>query len=415
MEKVLFIEDSPIVQKILKHLTQLLRGGMEPVYASSYEQAKQKVEKYKGQLFACLADLSLPDAPNGEVVDMLLKEHIPTIVLTGTFNEEVQGKLLEKGVVDYVLKETRTSYEYAINQLNRLIENKGTKVIVAEDSRPALNHVKRLLQLHLFQVFCATNGVEALEHLEKNPDVELVITDFNMPEMDGFKLVQNIRQKYERNDLMILGLSANDQKGLSARFIKNGADDFLAKPFSSEEFNCRVMRILDSLKMMKRLEKAAYQDFLTKIPNRRWIYEKAEVFYKTAKNKNANLAVALIDIDHFKSINDRYGHEAGDLILEFFAGELEQEFSRYLYARTGGEEFMLILPGVDNGTAFEKLDSFRRQIAMQYIDYHGEEISFSFTAGVTNQLSESLSVQIGIADSMLIQGKHSGRNMVITD
>ena len=119
MKRILVVEDSQLVTKIVRHVVKLDQG-LEAVYASSFAEAKDQLKHFDGQLFAALADLNLPDAPDGEVVDLMLAEGIPTIVLTGSYDEERREKILAKGIVDYVVKEGRYSYEYAIGVVHRL-------------------------------------------------------------------------------------------------------------------------------------------------------------------------------------------------------------------------------------------------------------------------------------------------------
>jgi len=226
MKKVLVVEDSVMVMKVLTHV--LSRSDQVlPVYAKSFSEAKARVESGEHEFFAALVDLSLPDAPDGEVVDYTLGLDIPTIVLTGSFDEKRRADLLNKGIVDYVTKEGRYSYQYALGVLHRLIKNQRVKVLVVDDSSTARKFVSQMLRLHLYPVFEAEDGVEAIKVLLANPDIKILITDYHMPRMDGFELVKNIRVKYEKSDLIIVGLSSEGDGTLSAKFIKHGANDFL--------------------------------------------------------------------------------------------------------------------------------------------------------------------------------------------
>ncbi len=413
--KVLIVEDSSVILKILKHLAKQSLE-LEPIFATSMAEAQSLYNAHKDELFAGIIDLALPDAPNGEMVEFLLSENFPVVVLTGSYDEEKRELLVKQGVVDYVVKESRYSYRYAINMLNRLYKNQNIKVLVVEDSKQYRKHISRLLSAHKYQVFEAENGLEALRQLENNTDIKMVITDYNMPEMDGFELVQSIRKQYEKSDMIIIGLSGENGGLLSIKFIKNGADDFLNKPFQQEEFYCRISNNIESLEQLHKIQDQANRDYLTSLYNRRYFCDQGEQLLKQANSTNTELAMVAIDIDFFKSVNDEYGHEAGDEVLRFFAAELDKLLGRFLVARIGGEEFCVIVSGLSNDKVISLIDGFKRHIAAQVIDVTDEDIvRISFSAGITNIKLDNINAMLNCADEYLYRAKEAGRNMVIGD
>lgn len=416
MKKVLIVEDSTTVTKILKHLVTQ-HPTIQPYFAGSLAESKELYLEHKEDLFAAVIDLNLPDAPNGETVDYYLAKEIPVIVLTANYQEEKREQLLEKGIVDYIIKESRYSYNYALNLIHRLEKNQHIKILVAEDSRPTRAFIRALLEKHLYQVLEASNGLEALNVLKDNPDIKLLITDYHMPEMDGFELVRAIRQNVDKSDLVIIGLSGESKGTLSAKFIKNGANDFLQKPFYHEELYCRVMHNIEELELIAQIRDSANRDFLTGLHNRRYFFEQGQSIYKAASKNGSPLAIAMIDVDHFKDINDSYGHEGGDKVLVFLAEELQQAFSRFVLARMGGEEFAVLMPGLNNEQAFTLLDKFRSLFGNMSIDIGPDEepIHITLSTGVTNFLHDNMDQQLHYADQLLYRAKEAGRNMVVGD
>lgn len=413
--KVLIVEDSAVILKILKHLAKQ-ELMLEAIFATSMQEAKALYQQHKDQLFAGIIDLALPDAPNGELVEFLLEEKFPVVVLTGSYDETRRESLVKQGVVDYVVKESRYSYHYAVNMLNRLYKNQAIQVLVVEDSKQYRKHITRLLTAHKYQVIEAEHGLQAMARLEQYPDVKMVITDYNMPEMDGFELVQAIRRRHEKDNMIIIGLSGEDGGLLSIKFIKNGANDFLNKPFQQEEFYCRITNNIESLEQLQKIQDQANRDYLTGLYNRRYFCEQGEQLLAQANKDNSELAVAMLDIDFFKQVNDEYGHEAGDEVLKFLAREVEQHLGRFLIARMGGEEFGLVLAGLDNAKANNLLDSFRTHINSRIIDVNEEDIlRISFSGGVTNIKADSLNSMLSQADEYLYRAKEAGRNMIIAD
>lgn len=413
--KVLIVEDSAVILRILKHIAkQTLQ--LEALFATSMAEAKEVYEEHKGELFAGIIDLALPDAPNGELVNFLLEEGFPVVVFTGSYDEQRREDLVKKGVVDYVVKESRYSYRYAINMMNRLYKNQNIQVLVVEDSKQYRKHIVRLLTAHKYQVLEADNGLVALEQLKRYPDTKLVITDYNMPEMDGFELVQAIRHQHEKSDMIIIGLSGEDGGLLSIKFIKNGADDFLNKPFQQEEFYCRITNNIESLEQLQRIQDQANRDYLTGLYNRRYYCAQGDDLLKQAQQTNTELSVVMIDIDYFKSVNDEYGHEAGDEVLVYFSRALENILGRFLIARIGGEEFSIIVPGLGNDKVVNLIDSFKKHIGSQIIDVSGDNIlRISFSAGVSSIKTERINDMLNKADEYLLHAKQAGRNMVVGD
>lgn len=413
--KVLIVEDSSVILKILKHLAKQSLE-LEPVFATSMADAQALYSEHKESLFAGIIDLALPDAPNGEMVDFLLQESFPVVVLTGSYDEERRESLVKKGVVDYVLKESRYSYRYAINMINRLFKNQQIQVLVVEDSKQYRKHIVRLLSAHKYQVLEADDGLQALAQLEKHRDVKMVITDYNMPNMDGFELVQSIRRQYEKSDMIIIGLSGEDGGLLSIKFIKNGADDFLNKPFQQEEFYCRITNNIESLEQLHKIQDQANRDYLTSLYNRRYFCEQGELLLKHAKSTGTEIALVVIDLDYFKSVNDEYGHEAGDEVLRFFSSELTNILGRFLIARVGGEEFCVIVSGLVNAKVVSLIDGFKQHLASQIVDVTDEDIlRISFSAGITNKKLDNLNTMLNLADEYLYRAKEAGRNMVVGD
>lgn len=417
MKTILIVEDSATVTKILKHLVKQ-HPNIKALFAGTLAESESLYQQYKDEIFAVIVDLNLPDAPNGESVDLFLGKGLPVIVLTADYSEERREKLLEKGIVDYVIKESRYSYNYALGLIPRLEKNQNIKILIAEDSRTTRVFIKSLLERHLYQVLESGNGIEALDRLKENPDVKLLITDYNMPEMDGFELVRALRHNVDKSDLIIIGLSAEGQGSLSAKFIKNGANDFLQKPFFHEELYCRVMHNIEELELLETIKDAANRDYLTGLHNRRYYFNNGNILHQAAAENNSPLAVAILSVDQFKSINDNYGHEMGDRVLVFLAEELSLAFSRFLVARTGGEEFSIMMPGLNNEQAFTLLDKFRELLATMVIDVDSgdeEPLNFSVSAGITNLLHDSLDQQLYYADQLMYRAKEAGRNMVVCD
>ena len=249
---LLIVEDSLVQSKIICQRFESMTR-FELLAAHSMAEVKQLAEEHKDSLFAAVVDLNLPDAPNGEAVDLCLSMGVPSIVLAASFDETLRKKLLEKHVVDYFLKGSIDDLEPLIAAVERLYRNYDVKALVVDDSTTQRGVVKRMLAVQCIGCLEAADGVAALEVLAKEPDIRLIITDFNMPRMDGIELVQEVRKKHRISQLAVIGLSSVGSGPLTAQFLKNGANDFLTKPFEAEEFYWRVNQTLNILDVMQEL------------------------------------------------------------------------------------------------------------------------------------------------------------------
>ncbi|KIP99537.1 MULTISPECIES: diguanylate cyclase [Pseudomonas] len=405
MRNILVIEDSPLVLKILEHLFRQ-ETDLQPVFCASLAEAEVMLETSAELFFAAIVDLHLPDAPDGESVDLVMRYALPCIVLSGSYNEKRRDDLLLKGVVDYVLKESQHSYEYAFRLLHRLESNSQVKILVAEDSEATRHFIRHVLAPHRYQIIDASDGEEALRILKEQPDIDLLVVDHSMPGISGFELVKLLRQKMKRNELIILGLSADTKGSLSAMFIKHGADDFLRKPFCPEELNCRVISTLERRDLMRALKQAAQFDALTGLNNRRAFYEQGIQQFQLAQRSGRDLSVAMLDMDFFKQINDEHGHASGDAALVAFTRALSAAFPDALLGRLGGEEFAMV--SQQNAEQLSQaLDRLREQCAQ--LKYAIGAPPLSFSAGVYHGAPDDLESLLHLADQQLYQAKRQGR------
>jgi diguanylate cyclase (GGDEF)-like protein len=412
--KVLIVEDSPIVAKILLHIAKQ-ELNFEVLLASTFAEARQICEQQREDIFAALVDLNLPDAPDGEVVDYTLEQKIPTIVLTGSFDDKRREKLLSKGIVDYVTKEGRYSYKYAIKAVNRLEKNQFVKVLVVEDSKVMRKHIVNLLSRHQFEIYQAVDGIDAIKVILQHPDIRLLITDYNMPNMDGFELVKNLRCKYEKFDLIIIGLSAAGESNLSAKLIKTGANDFLSKPFNPEEFYCRINHNIEALDLVGQIRDSANRDYVSGLYSRRYFFEQSEPLYATAHANSSPLSLAIISIDDFKQVNDSLGPEIGDQVLKQFSQVLEKSLSRFLVARSSGKEFYILMAGLSNDKAITLIDHVRAVVASESFSHQEKKIGITFSAGVSSQLGERIGDQAAVDENCLLRAKQAGKDVVMGD
>ncbi|MHA2771799.1 diguanylate cyclase [Vibrio harveyi] len=400
--KILVVEDSRAFNNYLQQI--LNQAGYEVLAAESYAEA-QSILTSQPELLCAVLDYCLPDAQDGEIIDLVLSHQQKVIVLTAMLQDDAREKMLAKGVLDYILKDSMASVSYLLPLIKRLTNNQQHKCLVVDDSMTVRRHVVQLLEHQYIQTLQAENGQQAIEVIEQNPDITLVLTDHDMPIKDGITMIRELRQKLDKNQLAILGISGSDDHSMTARFLKAGANDFLYKPFNQEEFFCRVHQILDMKEATTDLFRMANQDSLTGLWNRRFL------FGQTCDNDEQR-NIAMLDIDFFKKVNDNYGHDGGDAALVMVANILKIYFPDDVIARFGGEEFCIQAYGSYDDFV-TRLEQMRQRVEKTLIPYQDDQIQVTISVGVSN-IKGNLDQQIKVADDRLYQAKGNGRNQTVS-
>ncbi len=411
MNRILIVEDNKTLAKLLaKKIESALDFKVDVAYQLS--EAKLFLHKYK--YFVTLLDINLPDAPNGEVVDYVLNKDQHAIVLSGNIDKEFRKKMLKKNIIDYINKGGVDDINYIINTIHRLKENQKHKVLVVDDSMVFRKQMSGFLENLFYKVYTVAHGEEAIGMLETHPDISLMITDYNMPVMNGLELVHQVRKDRSKNDLCIIAISSNNDDEINALFLKQGANDYINKPFSKEEFSCRVNNSIEALENIQTVTNHANRDFLTGLYNRRYFFDHINEYIENEEH-GEKFAVAMIDIDNFKKINDTYGHDTGDKVIIHLADVLMSNTNyRDVVSRFGGEEFCVVLKNINRFSAVEIFDRLRREVesSVVYSDKK-EPIRFTISIGVSLYSEDGLEETINKADMMLYKAKNAGKNQVL--
>lgn len=414
MEKVLIVEDTSFFGLMIKNALKT-KTRFEGVWVRGMSEAVEVLNTTDHPFFAAILDFNLHDAPHGEIIDEVVARKIPAIVFTSDLSEEVRELIWSKRVADYALKDDSQSLNYIVNVLKRIKKNRRIKTLVVDDSMLFRTVLGDLLKIHCYTVFNACNGVEALDVLAKHPDIKLVVTDFSMPEMDGFTLTRKIRERYTKNELAIIGISSEGNNLLPAQFIKSGANDFIIKQsFLTEEFYTRITQNIENLEHIETLKDASIKDFLTGLYNRRYFFDVGQKLFAKAVRDKAMLGCAMVDIDYFKKVNDTYGHEAGDLAICHVTSILKNRMRETdIVARMGGEEFCILAVNMNLETAGKLFEELRRRIEESPVDIGGDYINVTVSIGVATTLTKRLDDMVNQADALLYNAKENGRNRVV--
>ena len=415
LERILIVEDNKTLAKLI---AKKIKGALdiEVDVAFSLAEAKLFLARYK--YFITLLDINLPDAPNGEVVDYAISKKNHVIVLSANIDKDFRKKMLQKSIIDYVNKGGTGDIDYIIHTIKRLQKNRSHKVLVVDDAMMFRKQMQGILENLFFNVITVAHGEEALGMLQVKPDISLVLTDYNMPVMDGLELTHEIRKTYSKDELSILALSGNEDDEVTALFLKHGANDYIKKPFSKEEFSVRVNNTIEALENIQTIMNYASRDYLTGLYNRRYFFQSMQEYVEDVKESGEKFAVAMLDIDHFKKINDTYGHDIGDKVIVTLADILRSSTNpRDVVARFGGEEFCIVLKNINRYSALDILERIRETVATYSVDVGKENfINFTISIGaVLHKEEDELEESINEADMCLYKAKNSGRNCVVFD
>jgi len=409
-DRLLVVDDSRAIGIAVTRSLQTI-ATLPVDYADSLQACEVLLSEHPGRYRVAVVDLNLPDAPDGQAVDLVLGNGIATIVLTGMIDASLHARIGSKAIVDYVVKQNPGAIETVQRDVRRVLRNADRKALVVDDSGSYRAYLRSILQIQRLHVLEAANGREALALLEREPDVSLMITDYEMPEMDGVHLTASLRNRFSSSELAVVGISGSDDSFLGVRFLKAGANDLVRKPFLLEEFVGRINTCLDHLDDIQTIRDQANRDYLTRLYNRRYLFDAGGILHKSAQRGQIRLLVAVLDVDFFKRINDTHGHDIGDRALQALARML-QDNSRGtdIAARLGGEEFCLLAVNVDNPATY--LDRLRERVAAMEVPLRDGSLRFTVSIGASLTAGSNLGAMISAADRALYRAKEAGRNQV---
>ena len=295
------------------------------------------------------------------------------------------------------------------------------EVLVAEDDPMFRKILQSWLQSWGYTVFVATDGTEAWNILQQEHPPDLLILDWVMPGIDGMELCRRIREKSSASYQYILIVTANDARQDVIRGLEAGADDYLTKPFDKGELRARLRvgtRILtlqeDLIRAREDLRFQATHDVLTGIWNRRAVLDLLHREIERANRLRGSVGVLMLDLDHFKKINDTHGHLTGDAVLKETAERISQVVRSYDFVgRYGGEEFLVLLPGCDKAQAEQSGERIRLAVQASPVFSAGSEISVTVSIGATATEGEAETEVLAIADAALYEAKSTGRNRTV--
>jgi diguanylate cyclase (GGDEF)-like protein len=425
----LLISKSPVFMKAAEE--KFLRSGINVVRSTGAKEGFQLASRDRFDLIICAH--SLPEMAGSAFLELLAAQKktrdIPSMVAGGPLDrEKVQGAIPRDGWLDDGLppEEILRHLEGLFLQKSLLAEGAG-KVMAVDDSPIALKKFEQVLKDNGYQfrpVIDPKNAIDtAAEFL---PD--LILMDQNMPDINGFDLSRMILAQRGMEGIKIVMVSSDQKKETVIKALECGVVDFLSKPFDDEILLARMRahitnkKLFDGLtlayeqmeKLNQKLEALSATDGMTGLCNHRRFVEGLMMEIGKAESSGGQLALVILDIDHFKIINDAHGHLAGDEALKAVAKiAAERAKGLGMTARYGGEEFAIILPGKDIAQAAAMAEDLRKAVEGAELDVGKAKVKSAISLGAAAWSKGMTADQlIALADKALYQSKHEGRNRV---
>lgn len=299
------------------------------------------------------------------------------------------------------------------------------KVLIVDDGAQIRADIRRTLGDAGLQLECieAENGVEALKQLMQG-SVDIVLCDVQMPHMDGFQFLRVFRARADNASVPVIMLTGRDNPDEKIFGLEVGASDYVTKPFIPGELVARVKVQLKIKTLQDDLKRANDQlrvlsitDHLTSLFNRRHFAEVLAAEFKRSQRYKHPLSLAMIDLDHFKQVNDQHGHTAGDMVLTDFSNLLRMSFrTTDAIARYGGEEFVVLLPHTATADALKAVDKVRTHLQSMGLGLLPKGQT-TFSAGLATYPSDNANspdTLVTAADQALYRAKSAGRNRIVT-
>jgi diguanylate cyclase (GGDEF)-like protein len=297
------------------------------------------------------------------------------------------------------------------------------RVLIADDDPISCRLLNSLLHKWGYAVVTAHSGTEAWDMLQAEDAPRVALLDWMMPGLDGPEICRRVRARSFQSYVYIILLTANDKVGNLVEGLESGADDYLTKPFHPQELRARLrvgLRMLDLesnlVEAQENLRFKASHDALTSLWNRGAIIELLERELSRARREDTSVGILLMDIDHFKKINDTRGHLIGDEVLRALTGHLKTEIRSYdSLGRYGGEEFLVLLPGCDTAKLAAKAEQLRQVVDRSPIDTSVGPVPATISIGGMASAEcphAGLNDLLRAADVALYRAKMAGRNRV---
>jgi len=344
---------------------------------------------------------------------------LPVVVSSASDTAEERTEMFSLGVVDYLLKEDSDEHlarfiEKMVQADSRLDALKSLSIAVLDDSETVHEVMRRTFAIYGID---SMRSYYTAQEILAGPDHDIYLVDINLPDMSGTQIVLEVRKRAP--DAVIIAVSAIDHYKVISNTLIAGADDYIIKPFNAMILMARLQASARMLLLYReleeknrRLEELVVRDSLTGLYNHKHIIDRLAEEVEKAMRYQHTLSVVMLDIDHFKNVNDTWGHQAGDRVLVAFSRLLAESARNCdIVGRYGGEEFLVILPETDLEAASVFGNRLRERFGEMQFD-EDEDLSVTVSGGVAEWKGGGHLMLVKQADHLLYRAKANGRNRI---
>ncbi len=375
---------------------------------------RKLVEQHAGEYVLAVVDTRLPDAPNGEVLDTLTQHSIPTIAISSKVTEEIADRLLDKHIIECVLKRSDDDIELIADTVQQTLCNPQRKILYFSTNDFDRKKIRSLLDIHRYTIIDVRNKADIRRQLNDNRDISLILMDQSTLQSNAIDTVSELREHYRREDLAIAAVCGQDDQQLGAKLLRAGANDVIREPMAADEFYYRIKHCVESVERVREIKYSATRDVLTGAYNRDYLFDMGEKLYASAKRGDIKLTMAMIEIDNFEQITTRHGSETSNAVLETLAPLLNDELRKNdILARYDSAKFICLANNVGNHNAIMVFERIRQLVNKSQIAYPSGTLSVSCSIGATTSLDKSFLDMISNAQQSLLSAKEAGKNNVV--
>ena len=415
-QRVLLVEDTRLYTVAVRSLLES-RFGLVVIPCPTFAALRREIDAGGESFDLAILDLCLSDAPHGETLEYILEKSIPAIVFSGYTNEARREVVLASGAAELVYKNSPRSLDSLTEAIARVLSSTLPNALVIDPGRSS--ELVKIISKGTFAVTHCQSEEDALVVLDAaKGGIELVVVRSDLASNNAYALIETLALRFGEDAVRVIGFTYAAPGDAVGHFLKAGGDDFLQLPMSAADIDGRLTHTLAIHRQIQSLQRMASRDYLTDMLNRRYFFDRGPKMVEMCLRQSAPVCTALLDIDHFKRLNDTYGHEVGDLVLKAVSRKLLQLVGekQHLPARIGGEEFALLLTHMDIEQAYEFCERIRIEISKTKVAIDDEDISVTVSMGLaTISESETFDNYLNAADQYLYLAKHSGRNRVFSD
>lgn len=418
-KNILLVEDS----RTFRHLISAKMHqdfGLKPIICKTYSELDQILQEDAEKIDLAITDLNIPGADIGAGIKRLEECAIPTILLSGHSDENIRSELGLTRLGDYIVKDSPHFIDFLMMSLRRFLQMDRANVLVVDGKSEISETIKPALEAQLLNVYSSDNREASLSKMFKDRVYDLIVVEVDQSQAydENQALFERLRDLNDHEGFRIIAAITDEDRMRTSTHLKSDIDDYIKLPAFTEELQWRIGKNVSQSDQLARLKECAMRDYLTGLNNRRYFFEESEKRIDKMMRQKSELQIAMIDIDHFKKLNDTYGHDVGDLVLKQVAQRFDELCGKkHLLARLGGEEFAVLIDCKNIADAEAFCNELRSAICDKPVPTEDDgDLNVSVSIGIANVYGEEDFINyITAADQYLYMAKSAGRNRAMAE